>query len=308
MTIRTQCTGSPPIAQTETAHWRDYLFMTKPTITLLVVVTALPGLLLGTESLPSPLLIFATLVGSALASGSAAVFNQLVEVDIDHAMERTRKRSIPSGRIQKSKASIFGVCLGLLGFGILYAFTFPLAAYVALAGHIFYVMIYTMYLKRRTPQNIVIGGAAGAVGPLIGWAAGTNTLGWPAWVLFWIIVMWTPPHFWALALKYKEDYAKAGIPMYPVVYGDERTRWVMWLYTLTLIPLVTVIYWGGAAGLIYFVPSLLMTLKFSWDSWLLYRDHTNDRAMSLFHYSCFYTFGIFGALALDRIIGMTKTL
>jgi protoheme IX farnesyltransferase len=185
----------------------------------------------------------------------------------------------------------------------------PVSAWVAVAANAFYVLVYTAFLKRRTVQNIVIGGAAGAVGPLIGWAATTNEIGlsaaWPAWVLFGIIFLWTPPHFWALAIKYKADYAAAHIPMMPVVRGDAETRWQMFLYTLTLVPAVCALYWYNAAGLVYFIPSLLLTVAFVWYAWRLWLTGENRLAMPLFHYSCFYLFGVFGFLAADRLLALS---
>ena len=202
-----------------------YLYaMTKPTICLLVVVTVVPSVFMAAESTPNLVLLFFACFGAGLCSASAAVFNQLVEADVDEHMNRTKARALPSGQITKANAMLFGLALGFLGFSCLYFFTKPLAAWVALAGHIFYVLIYTVILKPRTVQNIVIGGAAGAVGPLIGWASVSNTLAWPSWALFLLIFLWTPPHFWALAIRYKEDYAKASIPMYPVVFGEKNKQ------------------------------------------------------------------------------------
>lgn len=285
--------------------WRDYLQLTKPTISMLVVVTAVPGFLLPfSDRLPSPLLAFAVLFGTWLASASAAVFNHFVDADIDAFMTRTRARPLPSGRVSQKTAFAMATLLGLVGFFLLYFVTTPLAAWISVAGNAFYVLIYTMYLKRRTAQNIVIGGASGAVGPLIGWAAATGELSLAAWVLFALIFLWTPPHFWALALKYKEDYARAKVPMMPVVKGDHSTRWQMFLYTVSLVPTVASLTWMGHAGLIYLIPSMALTLWFCWLAWRLFRSKDNAAAMPLFHFSCFYLFGVFGALAVDRLIAV----
>lgn len=292
------------ISVNQAVSWRDYFQLTKPTISLLVVVTVIPGLLLVSPGdIPSMNLIFATLVGTWLASSSAAIFNHVVDSDVDQQMVRTRKRPVASGRVSNTRAVIFASVLGLASVGVLWHFTSFTAAFVALVANAFYVLFYTMYLKRRTVQNIVIGGAAGAVGPLIGWAAVDGSIGWPAWVLFAVIFMWTPPHFWALALKYKEDYAAAGIPMMPVVRGDESTRRQMFVYTLFLIPLVGSLTLFDVAGWIYFIPSMGLTLYFSWMAWKLMRSKNNTGAMPLFHYSCLYLFGVFGALMADRLIG-----
>ncbi len=282
----------------------DFLSLTKPTITLLVVITAIPSLLLATGGLPNPLLSICTLVGLTLTSGSAAAFNHLLEADVDIHMARTKQRSIASGRVSKKQGITFASILGLSGLALLYFGTQPLAAALALGGHLFYSLVYTKFLKTRTPQNIVIGGVAGAMGPLIGWAAVAGTVEWPAWMLFAIITLWTPPHFWALALKYKLDYARAGIPMYPVVYGDEKTRKAMMLYTFTLFPPILALFIFNKAGWFFLVASLAATGKFCWDAIQVYRAHNNNNAMRLFHYSCLYIFWIFIALVIDWCVAM----
>ncbi len=280
----------------------DYYALTKPTITLLVVVTILPSLLLASPQLPSLALVIYACLGTTLVSSSAAVFNQFFEGSLDRDMERTRNRSIPSGKVSSFEASSFGIFLGLTGSLILYFGTTPLAAFVAIIGHLFYVFIYTLYLKKRTAQNIVIGGAAGAVGPLIGWAAVTGNIGWPAWVLFIIIVLWTPPHFWALAIKYKKDYEKNGIPMYPVIYGDHKTRKAMMVYSISLVPFVLSLFVFKQAGLFYLVISSYFAFKFAIDSYQIYRSQNNEKMMTFFRFSCAYTFAIFGALFFDRLL------
>ena len=221
------------------AIWRDFYGLTKPTITLLVVITVFPSLLLASESgLPGLGVSLAALLGAGLCSASAAAMNQILERHVDQKMARTKVRSLACGRVSQRVAWTYALLLLLVGQTILWTWTTPLASLTALAGQLFYVFIYTLWLKPRTAQNIVIGGAAGAVGPLIGWAAITNTLPLAAWLQFLLIFFWTPPHFWALALKYKSDYAAARIPMYPVVYGDHSTRRAMLLYSLTLLPCV----------------------------------------------------------------------
>lgn len=279
-----------------------YYQLTKPTIVLLVVVTTIPTLFLPTNVNISSILVVATLLGTYFAAASASIFNHLVESDLDRLMARTRLRPVASGRVSKPVAFILASAMALASFGVLAIFVNNLSASIALGGIFFYVVIYTLILKPRTPQNIVIGGAAGAVGPLIGWAAVTGTLEWPAWVLFALIFFWTPPHFWALALKYKKDYEAAGIPMYPVVYGDERTRRVIFLYSLLLLPLVLSLYFGGIAGNFYLFISTLTTVYFIYLAFQLYREHSNQKAMPLFLYSCVYLFIIFGALAFEKFL------
>lgn len=288
------------------ATWRDYFNLTKPTITLLVVVTVLPGILLASSgSLPKMTLIISSLVGTWLASSSAAVFNHLVDADIDRNMLRTKRRPVASGRVQNLNAMIFGVTLGVASFLVLSMGASLLAAGLAVIANAFYVLFYTMYLKRRTVQNIVIGGAAGAVGPLIGWASVEPTIGWPAIILFLIIFLWTPPHFWALAIKYKDDYAAAGIPMMPVVKGDQETRRQILLYTLSLLPVVASLTVLGDAGWVYLVGAMAFTIYFAWMAWKLFKTADNKLAMPLFHYSCLYLFGVFGALIIDRLISLS---
>lgn len=281
---------------------RTYLPLMKPTISLLVVVTVVPALLMAAAGFPAPGLVIATLVGTYLASGSAAVFNHLLDSDLDGQMRRTRGRPVASGRISQKAAFLFGSALGIVSVLILCQWTTPLAAGVALAANAFYVLGYTLHLKRSTDQNIVIGGAAGAVGPLIGWAAVTGSLPWPAWALFAVIFLWTPPHFWALALKYKGDYKAAGIPMLPVTKGDEATRRQIFLYTLTLFPFIVSLYGFSEAGLVYLVPSLAATVYFAVKAGQLYASKENTASMPVFHYSCLYLFLVFGSLTLDRIL------
>lgn len=299
---------------TATATWRDYFQLTKPTISMLVVVTAVPAMLMpvmrGTNSIGASLSVaFAALVGTWFASASASVFNHLLDHDVDMNMGRTRGRPLPSGRISDRTAFWFASLLGVVSWLILNYLASPVSAWTAVAANAFYVLVYTAFLKRRTVQNIVIGGAAGAVGPLIGWAACTNDIGfisaWPAWALFAIIFLWTPPHFWALAIKYKADYAAAHIPMMPVVRGEAVTRWQMLLYTISLIPTVGSLYWFGAAGLVYLIPSMLLTLLFVRYAWRLWRSGDSALVMPLFHYSCFYLFGVFGSLTVDRLLNLS---
>jgi protoheme IX farnesyltransferase len=288
------------------ATWRDYFSLTKPTITLLVVVTVLPGILLASSgSLPKMTLIICSLIGTWLASSSAAVFNHLVDADIDRNMLRTKRRPVASGRVHNLNAMIFGTTLGVASFLVLSMGASLLAAGLAVIANAFYVLFYTMYLKRRTVQNIVIGGAAGAVGPLIGWASVEPTIGWPAIILFLIIFLWTPPHFWALAIKYKDDYAAAGIPMMPVVKGDQETRRQILLYTLSLLPVVASLTVLGDAGWVYLVGAMAFTIYFAWMAWKLFKTADNKLAMPLFHYSCLYLFGVFGALIIDRLISLS---
>ena len=280
--------------------FRALLQLTKPTISLLVVFTAWPALLMGAEQMPSFLTFFMSSFGIFLASGSAAVLNHVADSDIDGGMTRTQRRPLPSGRTTPAQCFIFSGILGLLSFFLLFAYCGPLAAWLSVGANFFYVVIYTLILKRRTSQNIVIGGAAGAVGPLIGWAAVTGTLSWEAWAMFTIIFLWTPPHFWALALKYKDDYGRVNIPMLPNVRGESHTRLQILLYSLSLIPVVLSLYIWGDAGVLYLSLSISATLYFCWLAFRLWRKKSVDYAMPVFFFSLAYVFIVFGALVIDQ--------
>lgn len=284
----------------EVAGVREFFQLTKPTIALLVVVTTIPTLLMTDIGLPPLITVVAALIGTWLAASSAGSFNQIMDMRIDATMNRTKSRPLVMGKLSQQQALFFATVLGIVSFLILAIFTTMAAAVIALIANAFYVLFYTRYLKYKTTQNIVIGGAAGAVGPLIGWAAITGTVGWPAWVLFLIIFLWTPPHFWSLAIKYKDDYELAHIPMLPVVKGIPETKRQIFAYTLTLVPCVLSLYWGGAAGMMYLAFAFPLTVYFAWISWQLLRGRRTP--MSVFHYSCMYVFGVFGALVLDRML------
>lgn len=235
---------------------RDYYRLTKPDIVLLILLTTLAGMLVVTERSLSPGLVMATLAGVGLASSGGGVFNCYIDRDIDALMRRTARRAIPSGRVPPHHALAFGVALVVAGLAVMLKWAGWLAAALTLAGFLIYVGVYSLWLKRRTPRNIVIGGAAGAMGPLIGWVATGEALGWVPWLLFAIIFLWTPPHFWSLALLTQEDYRRAGVPMLPVVKGEDETRRQVLLYTLALAavtvapPLVRLGGWlyAGLAG------------------------------------------------------------
>ena len=279
-----------------------YYNMMKPTVGLLVVITTVPTMFMASRSIPSALTVLATLLGTFFATSSAGMFNHLVDSDIDGDMERTQKRPLPSGSVNKNLAAIIATALGIISYITLFKFTQPLAAHTALAANFFYVVIYTMILKRNTVQNIVIGGAAGAVGPLIGWAAINNSYSWQAWLLFMVIFLWTPPHFWALAIKYKDDYKKANIPMMPSVKGVAYTKTQIFAYSLTLMPSVLILCFDPYANFIYGIGSFILTMGMVVFSFQLLRSEDESKAMPLFIFSCFYLFGIFGLLTIDSLI------
>lgn len=281
---------------------RAYYQLTKPGIVLLVVLTGLPAILIASGGMASPWLTVTALLGTSLAAASAAVFNQYFERERDKVMARTAERPLPSGKIKPGAALAFAVALGLASTAILLAFTHWLAAVIALANLFFYGFFYTLVLKDQSPQNIVVGGVAGASAPLIGWAAVTGTVGLPAWIMFAIIFFWTPPHFWALAIYRLEDYVKAELPMYPVVYGVPATvRWIA-IYTLMMVPLTLLLVPLKAAGAIYFFAAVALGLGFLALSGRVLYTQDRKHAIQLFAYSIFYTMGLFAALTLDALI------
>ncbi|HEY9707672.1 MAG TPA: heme o synthase, partial [Oculatellaceae cyanobacterium] len=244
-----------------------------------------------------------TLIGGTLAAAAAQTINCIYDRDIDYAMERTRHRPLPSGRVQPLHALMFAIALACLSFTLLAVFANPLSAVLAMSGIVFYIAIYTHFLKRHTPHNIVIGGAAGAIPALVGWAAVTGTVGWPAWMLFAIVFLWTPPHFWALALMIRDDYAKVGVPMLPVVAGEVETTRQIWIYTLILIPSTfLLIYPLNATGAIYGGIALILGSLFIKKAWALLQNPTDKQlARSLFLYSISYMMLLCAAMVVDSL-------
>ena len=280
--------------------WRDYVTLTKPRIMSLLLLTGICGMFVGAEGVPGLWELAAMTVGLALACGGASALNHVLDRDIDSLMgERTRARPVTSGRVPASYALEFGLALSALSFVLLAAAVNVLTAALALAGNLFYVLVYTRWLKRSTPQNIVIGGAAGAFPPLVGWAAATGNLTVPAVLLFAIVFFWTPPHFWALALLIKRDYAAAGIPMLPVVRGERATVRQIVLYSFVLVGVTVVPFFWGTLGLAYLIAALSLGGGFVWLAVGLARRTTPRRAALLFHSSLLYLALLFVAAALD---------
>ena len=288
----------PSLRDTVTAYYR----LTKPRIVLLLLITTVPAMLLAAGGLPSPWLILATLAGGALAAGSANAINMYLDRDIDAIMRRTRQRPLPAHAITPEHALRFGFVLGAIAFYFLAVAVNVLAAVLALSAIAFYVFVYTMWLKRTTAQNIVIGGAAGAVPALVGWAAVTGGLAWPAIVLFAIVFVWTPPHFWALAMRYSGDYAAAGVPMLPVVRGEDETRRQILLYSLVLFATTLVLVPVGHMGPIYTGAAVLLGGSFVYRSLLVWRSADDARTRRLFSFSILYLAGLFGAVGADALI------
>jgi protoheme IX farnesyltransferase len=283
--------------------WRDYVTLTKPRIMTLLLLTGFCGMVAGARGLPRWDVAVGAMVGLAMACGGASAINHVLDRDIDRLMgERTRRRPVAAERVPPGYALEFGLALSATSFALLASTVNVLTASLALVGNLFYVLVYTRWLKRSTPQNIVIGGAAGAVPPLVGWAAATGSLTWPALALFLIVFFWTPPHFWALALLIKRDYAAARIPMLPVVHGDRETTKQIVLYSLALVGFTVVPFAAGWFGAVYLGAALGLGAVFVWLAVRLRRELTPRRAATLFHYSLLYLALLFVAAAIGSVI------
>ncbi len=280
----------------------SYLDLMKPHVTVLLLGTTAAAMAIADKGLPPWWLVLPTLVGGAMAAGSANCINCYIDRDIDQIMGRTQRRSLPAGRVQPRQALIFGVVLGIGAFIVLSVFVNVLSACLASSAILFYVFVYTLGLKRTSAQNIVIGGAAGAVPVLVGWAAATNSLTLPAIWLFAIIFYWTPPHFWALSLLIQKDYEKAHIPMLPVVMGENETRRQIFLYSLLLLAVTLVLFGMHAMGYFYLVASLILGGILIYMSIRLLREKTKGWAKTLFWYSNCYLALIFAVMVIDRVI------
>jgi heme o synthase len=279
-----------------------YVALTKPRIIELLLITTVPPMIVAQRGMPSIWLILATLVGGAISAGGANAINCYVDRDIDEVMTRTRKRPLPQHSVVPRNALIFGVVLGVVAFLFLWATVNLISAWLATAALLFYVFVYTIAMKRSTPQNIVIGGAAGAVPALVGWAAVTGELDYPALAMFAIIFYWTPPHFWALSLRYEKEYAAAGVPMMPVVYGREETAKHILLYTFLLLAMTLVLFSVAQLGAVYLVSSVILNAVFIWYAVRLYRKPQPRIAWGLFKYSIYYLAVLFIAMAADALI------
>ena len=289
-------------AQGQRALWRDYLELTKPKVVVLMLITSLVGMLLASDAgVPWPVLVFGNL-GIGLCAGAAAVVNHVVDRRIDALMARTHKRPLAQGRVEPLAALLFALALALLGMATLLLFTNPLTAWLTLASLIGYAVIYTGFLKRATPQNIVIGGLAGAAPPLLGWVAVSGQVSAEPLLLVLIIFAWTPPHFWALAIQRKAEYAKADIPMLPVTHGERYTKQHILLYTLMLLAISLLPYVIHMSGLLYLACAVLLGLRFLHWAWVLYRGSRPHAAMATFRYSIGYLFGLFIALLVDHYL------
>ena len=282
---------------------RSYYHLCKPNVVFMMLITSLIGSLLATNgSNFNPLLILISLIGIGLCAASAAAINQVVDQKVDANMSRTSERPIPQGEISSSKAISFAIVIGLIGYAILYIYVNVLTAYLTIASLIGYAIIYTVFLKRATPQNIVIGGLAGAAPPLLGWSSITGSIDPNALLLVLIIFAWTPPHFWALAIHRKDEYAKENIPMLPVTHGISFTKLQIILYTIIMLLVSLFPYFVMMSGAFYLVSALVLGFIFLWYAFRLYGDDSNSLAMPTFQYSIYYIFLIFLALLIDHFM------
>ncbi|MDP9340829.1 MAG: heme o synthase [Actinomycetota bacterium] len=278
---------------------RAYLQLTKPRIVILLLITTVPAMILAARAVPSPWLILATLLGGSMAAGAANAINCYLDRDIDSKMSRTRQRPLPRHAVEPGAAFRFGVVLALVSTAWLALTTNVLAAALSALAILFYVFVYTAWMKRTTPQNIVIGGAAGAIPALVGWAAVTGRVGVPALLLFGVVFLWTPPHFWALSLRYVDDYREAGVPMLPVVRGVEETTKRIVRYTAALLPMSLVLAPVAHLGPVYAVAAAGLWIWLATRALGLRRDPSLARAMRLFHTSNAYLALLFAAVAVD---------
>ena len=282
------------------ASLKSFYAMCKPRVTALIVFTAMIGMFLATPNMvPLDILIAATL-GIALASGAAAAFNCLIEQSIDAKMARTRGRPLPTGQVTSNQTFIFATITALIGLSVLYFFVNPLTMWLTLATFVGYAIIYTVFLKPATPLNIVIGGLSGAMPPALGWAAVTGTVSAEAWILVLIIFAWTPPHFWALALYRREEYAKSGLPMLPVTHGEVYTRLQILLYSIILVAVTLLPFAMGMSGLIYLAGVMLLNIGFMYYAIGLYRKYSDELAKSMFKFSILYLTLLFAVLLIDH--------
>lgn len=290
------------ITKTRNAHWRDYLELTKPRVVALLLLTAVVGMCLATEELVSLNVLVPALTGIGLMSAAAAAINHLVDRHIDAKMARTLRRPLPQGNLSPTKVTVFAASIGAIGFVTLYAWVNPLTAWLTFASMVGYAVVYTMFLKRATPQNIVIGGLAGAAPPLLGWTSVTNEINAPAVLLVMIIFTWTPPHFWALAVHRAKDYARAKVPMLPVTHGIEFTKTCIFLYTVLLTVVCLMPFLIGMTGMIYLVGVSVLNAIFLAYAWKLKYAPSKKTAFNMFAFSIWHLMLLFVILLVDHYV------
>lgn len=281
---------------------KDFLALSKPWIVGLLLITTYGGLVIGGKAWPSFALTIWTLIGGALAAGGSSALNQYIDRELDKSMQRTAKRPLADGRLTNAEGLAFGLGLSLTSYYVLACFVNGLAALLSLAGIIYYVILYSLWLKKATVQNIVIGGGAGAIPPMVGYAAATGHLDWTAWILFAIIFMWTPPHFWALAIVRMKDYERAGVPMLPVVRGELETRKQIFIYTLELIAVTLLLPILNLAGLFYLIASLVLGGALIYAAWAVRKEGGNKVAWRMYKWSSTYLVFIFLAIMIDAVL------
>jgi protoheme IX farnesyltransferase len=281
---------------------KDFVILTKPIIVGLLLVTTFAGMVAGGQAWPSFSLAFWTLLGGALAAGGSGAINQYIDRDLDKNMQRTAKRPLAAGRMTPAEGLSFGLGLSIVSFYILAGYVNLLAAFLSLAGILYYVVLYSILLKKATVQNIVIGGGAGAIPPLVGWAAATGSLSTPALILFLIIFMWTPPHFWALAIVRRKDYEKAGVPMLPVIRGEAETRKQVLIYTVELVAVTFLLPLIGYTGAVYLLSAILLGGILLYYAWRVYKNAGNKVAWMMYRYSSMYLMFLFLALMVDALV------
>ncbi|NTW12481.1 MAG: protoheme IX farnesyltransferase [Anaerolineales bacterium] len=281
---------------------KDFFALSKPLIVGLLLITTYGGLVIGGKQWPSFSLTMWTLLGGALAAGGSSALNQYIDRELDKNMQRTAKRPLADGRLTDAEGLAFGLGLSLTSYYILASFVNYLAALLSLAGIIYYVILYSVWLKKATVQNIVIGGGAGAIPPMVGYAAATGTLDWTAWILFAIIFMWTPPHFWALAIVRMKDYEKAGVPMMPVVRGEKETRRQILIYTVELVLITLLLPLLNLAGTVYLISSLVLGAALLYAAWAVWKQGGNKVAWRMYKWSSSYLVFIFLAIMIDAVL------
>ena len=294
--------SSLPASTNRRQRARDFLALTKPLIVGLLLITTYGGLVIGLKDWPPFSLTLWTLLGGALAAGGSSALNQYIDRELDRHMQRTSKRPLADGRLTDAEGLAFGLGLSLVSYYVLACFVNGLAALLSLTGIIYYVVVYSLWLKKATVQNIVIGGGAGAIPPLVGYAAATGTLDWTAVILFFIIFMWTPPHFWALAIVRKSDYERAGVPMLPVVRGEKETRRQIFIYTIELVLVTLLLPILDLAGNIYLVSSLVLGGVLIYAAWAVWRTGGNKVAWRMYKWSSSYLIFIFLAIVIDSVL------
>ncbi|MEW6285557.1 MAG: heme o synthase [Chloroflexota bacterium] len=290
-----------PVTLDRRQRWKDFFALSKPLIVGLLLITTYGGLVIGGKQFPSFSLTLWTLLGGALAAGGSSALNQYIDRELDRNMQRTAKRPLADGRLTDAEGLAFGLGLSLASYYILASFVNALAALLSLAGIVYYVILYSVWLKKATVQNIVIGGGAGAIPPLVGYAAATGRLDWTAWILFLIIFMWTPPHFWALAIVRMKDYERAGVPMMPVVRGEMETRRQILVYTVELVIVTLLLPLLNLAGTIYLVSALVLGGALLYAAWEVWKRGGNKVAWRMYKWSSSYLVFIFLAIMVDAV-------